>query len=61
MSRGTLILRRAVWAILMEQGKFVPLVNCTFAWGAVIATFLSILSIVPIAIVPVWPTFFNKN
>ena len=31
----------------MEQGGIVPFVNRTFEWGVVIATFLSVLSVVP--------------
>ena len=39
-----LILRRAIWVIIMEHGKFC---GPYFEWGAVLATFLSVLSIVP--------------
>ena len=49
--KGVLILRRlllAIWGIIMQQGGIVPFVNCTFEWGVVIATFLSVLSTVPL-------------
>ena len=50
---GVLILRRrrrapqhTIWVMMLEQRKLYP-VNRTFEWGAVIAPFLSVLSIVP--------------
>ena len=38
-----LILRRAIWVMIPEQGHWHPFVNRTFEWGAVTATFLSVL------------------
>ena len=40
-ARGTLILQRlwrAIWLLIMEQGKLFPFVNRIFEWGVVIAT-----------------------
>ena len=47
---GVLILRHlrhTIWGNYRGTGDVVPLVNRTFEWGVVIATFLSALSTVP--------------
>ena len=46
---GTLILRhlrRVIRVIIIGQGEIVPFVKRTFEWGVLIATFLSVLSVV---------------
>jgi hypothetical protein len=41
------ILRRAIRCIVMARGKMVPFVDRTFEWGVAIATFSSVLRVVP--------------
>ena len=41
------ILRRAIWVMVVEQGTLHPFVNRTFEWGVVIATFLCPFVLLP--------------
>ena len=47
-AKGRLILRRAIWAIIVEQGKLCTLCEQCFEWGVAIAIFWYVLSIVPL-------------